>query len=59
MPKQGQKTITVRKDTYQLAEKKARKQKKSVAEFVTGLILESAPTITTNPITPNTKEAAR
>ena len=40
MPKQNQKTVTIRKDTYQLAEKKAKKEKKTVAGFVSELILE-------------------
>lgn len=39
MPKPGQKTITIRKETYAEAEKKAKKQNQSVAAFVTDLIL--------------------
>jgi predicted CopG family antitoxin len=42
MPKPNQKTVTINKETYSLAEKKARKQKKSVAGFVSELILEKS-----------------
>jgi ribosomal protein S17E len=38
LPKPNQKTITVRKDTYKVAETKAKKAKKTVAGFVTDLI---------------------
>jgi len=40
LPKENQKTVTIRKDVYGVAEKKAKKQKKSVAQFVTELIME-------------------
>lgn len=40
MPQKNQKSITVKKDTYKVAETKAKKQKKSVAGLVTDLILE-------------------
>lgn len=40
MPKPNQKTVTISKETYGVAEKKAKKQKKSVAGFVSDLILE-------------------
>ena len=39
MPQENQKTITVRKDVYFVAEKKAKKQKKSVAKWVSELIM--------------------
>jgi predicted CopG family antitoxin len=42
MPKPNQKTITITKDTYKIAEKKAKKEKKSVAGFVSDLILEKS-----------------
>lgn len=41
MPKEGQKSVTLNEQTYNKAEKKAKKQKKSVAGFVTDLILEN------------------
>ena len=41
MPKSYQKSITVRKETYHVAELKAKRQKKTVATFVTDLILEN------------------
>ena len=41
MPKEGQKTVTLRKDHYQLAEKAAKQEGKSTARFVTDLILEN------------------
>ena len=41
MPKPSQKTVTMKKETYQVAEKKAKKAKKTVAGFVTDLILEN------------------
>jgi len=44
MPKEGQKSITVNENTYKTAEKKAKRQKKSVAGFVTDLILENTKT---------------
>lgn len=40
MPKPSQKTVTIKKETYHIAEKKAKKAKKTVAGFVTDLILE-------------------
>jgi len=40
MPKPGQKSVTLREDTYKLAKKNAKKHDKSVARFVTDLILE-------------------
>lgn len=42
MPKPSQKTVTIRKDTYQVAEKRAKKEKKTVAGFVSDLILEKS-----------------
>jgi len=41
LPKTNQKTITVNKQTYFVAEEKAKKKKKSVAGFVTNLIEEA------------------
>jgi len=38
MPQPGQKTVTLNKDVYEKAKKKADKQNKSVAGFVTDLI---------------------
>ena len=40
MPKPGQKTITIKEEIYKKAEDKAKEQGKSVAAFVTELILE-------------------
>jgi predicted CopG family antitoxin len=40
LPKPSQKTVTIRKDTYKLAKKRAKEEKKSVAGLVTELILE-------------------
>ena len=42
MPKEGQKTVTIKEETYEEAQKKAKKKKKSVAAFVTDLILREA-----------------
>ena len=39
MPKHGQKTITVRQDTYEIAKLKADQQNKSFAHFVTDKIV--------------------
>jgi len=39
LPQENQKTITIRKDIYNIAEKQAKKQKKSVAKLVTELIV--------------------
>jgi len=41
LPKPSQKTVTIKKETYQVAKKKAEKAKKTVAGFVTDLILEN------------------
>lgn len=41
MPKEGQKSVTLNEQVYEKAEKKAKRQNKSVAGFVTDLILEN------------------
>ena len=41
MPKPGQKSVTLNEDTYKRAKKKAEKEDKSVAGFVTDLIEEN------------------
>lgn len=40
MPKPGQKSVTLKEETYDLAERNAKKHNKSVAGFVTDLIEE-------------------
>lgn len=40
MPKPGQATVTIRQEVYNLAHKQAVKEKRSVANYVTKLILE-------------------
>ena len=40
MPKPGQKSVTLKEETYKRAEEKAKKLHMSVAGFVTDLILE-------------------
>lgn len=40
MPKPGQKSVTLKEETYNLAEQNAKKHGKSVASFVTELIKE-------------------
>jgi len=41
MPKAGQKTVTITEEVYEKAKKKARKEGKSVASFVSELILSN------------------
>ena len=40
MPQQGQKTITIKDDVYEVAVKNADRQKRSIANYVSKLILE-------------------
>lgn len=44
MPKPGQKSVTLKEEVYDKAEEKARKLDKSVASFVTDLILTNCKT---------------
>ena len=41
MPKPGQKSVTLKEEVYQKVKKKARKEGKSVAAFITELILSN------------------
>lgn len=41
MPKPGQKSVTLKEEVYREVEKKARKEGKSVAAFITELILQN------------------
>lgn len=41
MPKPGQKSVTLKKEVYEKAEEKAKQEEKSVAAFVTDLILHN------------------
>jgi len=41
MPQEGQKSVTLNEKVYEMVEEEAKKQNKSVAGFVTDLILDN------------------